>query len=357
MDGLRGTAAVAVMLFHFHGQSFDALKGVLRWGWLGVDVFFVISGFVIPLSLVNASYTIRALPRFLARRAVRLDPPYFCAVVFGVAATYAAASAPSFAGSPPSFTMEDAFLHAFYLSEFAGRPWSIGVFWTLALELQFYLLMAVVFPFVFHARAMPRVVSAVLLLAASILPAYSGVERIHVPTILPFLPLFLLGIIALWKRLGLIDWPSFAALLSLAALADAITAGPASTVAATIGAVLLASVDGSFRLWKPLAAAAAISYPLYLVHQPFIKIYHILDRIPIPWLSPFGIIPAVLLSIALATVLHFLVEKPTHRLARRISLRPTTPTQKIAPAAPTEGRQVPEPAPGGYTPVWAWRRG
>lgn len=71
LDVLRGTAALSVCLFHFTSgnraylPSDDPVRTVGSFGWLGVEVFFTISGFVIPYSLDQRSYHLRDAPSFL----------------------------------------------------------------------------------------------------------------------------------------------------------------------------------------------------------------------------------------------------------------------------------------------------
>jgi peptidoglycan/LPS O-acetylase OafA/YrhL len=87
IDALRGLAAVWVMFHHFifghmnavsaHGMAAEALRTVAAHGYLGVEIFFVLSGFVISYSVRNASITPRFVGLFALRRSVRLDPPYW----------------------------------------------------------------------------------------------------------------------------------------------------------------------------------------------------------------------------------------------------------------------------------------
>src|SRR5262245_2564074 len=92
-DVLRGPASLAVCWFHltrFHynvpdRRVFHLLRQTGDYGWLGVEVFFVISGFVIPYSLYRARYRVRDFFMYLARRIVRLDPPYLAAIALVLA--------------------------------------------------------------------------------------------------------------------------------------------------------------------------------------------------------------------------------------------------------------------------------
>src|SRR5262245_38837846 len=88
LDFMRGLASLAVCWFHltrFHystpdPRAFALVRRTGEYGWLGVEVFFVISGFVIPYSLYRARYRLRDFFSYLARRIVRLDPPYLAAI-------------------------------------------------------------------------------------------------------------------------------------------------------------------------------------------------------------------------------------------------------------------------------------
>ena len=73
VEGLRGIASISVALFHFSGGMSSTVAVVFQSiGWHGVDVFFVISGFVIPLSLYGRDYKIGDFPLDMIRRHVRL---------------------------------------------------------------------------------------------------------------------------------------------------------------------------------------------------------------------------------------------------------------------------------------------
>ena len=86
VEYLRGLAALSVAWFHLTNQYAAGISPARisgSYGWLGVEVFFVISGFVIPLSLakLQTRYTLRQFPQFMVRRVLRLEPPYLLSVV------------------------------------------------------------------------------------------------------------------------------------------------------------------------------------------------------------------------------------------------------------------------------------
>src|SRR5208282_311558 len=88
VDALRGIAAMSVVVFHLaEGHHVDQfmtvapvwLITVIEHGDLGVAIFFVLSGFVIAHSLYGRNVTLSLAGRFMLRRSLRLDPPYWVA--------------------------------------------------------------------------------------------------------------------------------------------------------------------------------------------------------------------------------------------------------------------------------------
>src|SRR6476620_6854887 len=84
LDGLRGVAILAVMIHHFGGGVAHGGAGIELWfsrlvgtGWCGVDLFFVLSGFLITGILLDARGAPAALRNFYARRILRIFPLYY----------------------------------------------------------------------------------------------------------------------------------------------------------------------------------------------------------------------------------------------------------------------------------------
>ena len=75
IDGLRGLAAISVIIFHVMPIL------IFKLGWIGVDLFFVISGFLITNILINNKYSKNYFLNFYARRALRIFPLYFLIVI------------------------------------------------------------------------------------------------------------------------------------------------------------------------------------------------------------------------------------------------------------------------------------
>ena len=153
VDSLRGLAAVMVLGTHLlHRSVLDAslhrilphvVTNVLSFGDKGVQVFFVISGFVIVLSLGSAPLTRASALLFALRRQIRLDPVYWVALL----ATFGGVLIEKRAGFPlanPLPSMWDLVLNALYVGKRSRHEAIMEVSWTLAVEIQFYLFTLVI---------------------------------------------------------------------------------------------------------------------------------------------------------------------------------------------------------------------
>lgn len=139
-DYLRGIAVLTVMLFHAsHGVQAFPMRQYVSFGWAGVDLFFVLSGFLITGILVDTREQKRYFTNFYARRILRIWPLYFA--LLGVMFVAAPALLPRWSAS----AMESAkpawvfvlFLQNLYIGRGLAGP--LGPTWSLAIEEQFYL--------------------------------------------------------------------------------------------------------------------------------------------------------------------------------------------------------------------------
>ncbi|MCA1632216.1 MAG: acyltransferase [Acidobacteria bacterium] len=160
LDFLRGVAALAVVFHHFFRVlEPGALRSASFYGQLGVQVFFVISGFIIPYSLYRGGYTLRNYGTFVLKRVIRLDPPYVVTVVLIILLGVLSWYVPFQKDQVFQVTLPQVLLHFAYVNVFFGYPWLSDVFWTLAIEFQYYLLIGLAFPLVFSRDARVRLLS------------------------------------------------------------------------------------------------------------------------------------------------------------------------------------------------------
>jgi len=153
LDGLRAVLILAVLIHHW---SLIADSPLLPWGSLGVDIFFVVSGFLITSLLVEeySATSTTSLKRFYVRRALRLLPALFLAVL--VVGAVALIIGPTLLGLTPL-----RFASLFYFTNWvrAYEPWPLWVFshfWSLAIEEQFYVAWPLALVALLRSRLRPR---------------------------------------------------------------------------------------------------------------------------------------------------------------------------------------------------------
>jgi peptidoglycan/LPS O-acetylase OafA/YrhL len=158
---LCALASISVAAFHFCNQL-DSTGAQLaaKYGWLGVDVFFVISGFVIPLSLYGKGYGLRDFPSFLLRRLVRLEPAYLVSIAVVLVLWYASSVAPGFAGQAPDYSLPQLASHLFYIVPLTSYQWLCPVYWSLAYEFVFYVTVGLTFDYLIERGVAVTVVLA-----------------------------------------------------------------------------------------------------------------------------------------------------------------------------------------------------
>jgi len=257
INALRAFAALFVAWGHFvAGQGkYLALSG--KYGYLGVHIFFVISGFVIPWSLYRSHYVLRDYPRFLLKRNVRLYPPYLASIAVTILVGNFVI-APLFHVPRLVITGKSLLLHLTYLNDLAGVPWVNVVYWTLAIEFQWYLLVGLMFPLLASRSKRARFAAT-----AGMMMAYFAVG--HDRLVFHSIPIFLVGVFVFQYRAQLIGLREMLGLNAVMVLA---MLGPIGWIVAgvsiTTGMLIAFSTFHNPRL----DSVGDASYSLYLLHLP-----------------------------------------------------------------------------------------
>jgi len=320
LDALRGIAAMMVLVFHFStrfGQIYspsDTLGFTFVGGKLGVQLFFMISGFVILMTLDRTSHPID----FLVSRFSRLYPVFWVAVLITGAvelSTHILAQGYDLRTVLMNLLMFHGYLHVADID---------GAYWTLQVELFFYLCMLAIW--LVHGARNFRPVLAVWLgvsLVASFLLAYT---KMRVPTflvelaVLDYIPWFAVGmLIFLRKREGAHAMDPLLMVLALSSISiNKDTQTWIGWVMATYTVVLHVAITRPPR-WlvaRPLVWLGALSYPLYLVHENLgYTLMLTLDKAGVSAWPSFAC--AVAGALALAWLLHVGVEGPAMAAVRR----------------------------------------
>jgi peptidoglycan/LPS O-acetylase OafA/YrhL len=317
VDALRGLAALAVCWFHITITTAILNDGIVRstgtYGWLGVEVFFVISGFIIPYALQRSGYKVKNYPMFLLKRITRLDPPYLASIVLVIAVAFLFTLTPHYSGEKFAIDPVGLLLHLGYLNVIFHYPWLNPVYWTLAIEFQYYLLVGLMFSLISHKRRIIRVLTFGLLGLTAVL-----IRRGEY--IFAFMFLFLMGMSVFQYFQKIVGRWEFGILILAAAIGVYWSLGMPFTIAGLIG------VGGILflRIRNPiLNFLGMISYSLYLIHPPVTRLVLGLGRrfaVNQP-LQILLVMAALGMSIFAAYLLYLLVEKPAQRWSSSFKYR------------------------------------
>jgi peptidoglycan/LPS O-acetylase OafA/YrhL len=132
LDALRGLAALAIVVFH-------ANPGRLPFGWAAVDLFFVLSGYLITGIILRHGATPGFLPRFYMRRGLRVWPVYYLVVLLLAVAVPVLPRPFLWKGLPLILTFTQG-VPLYWAREASVFTWYLGHTWSLAIEEQFYLI-------------------------------------------------------------------------------------------------------------------------------------------------------------------------------------------------------------------------
>jgi len=348
---MRGIASLLVVLFHLRfavnrtaeGWLWTPLDWIAGNGAFGVDLFFTVSGFVIAMSVQHGAHTPSYLGRFIARRSIRLDPPYWGAIVLEITLLSLTTSLlPSLAHPMPTAAAVGA--HLLYAQNLLGYGNIVESFWTLCYEIQFYvgyvllllfwrgwtkagqqrcgsLLPVAVLGFLFGASLWTRFVDTSLLATGIALNRWFQ---------------FFLGVLTFWAlrselcRRLLIAASAILAAIVLMRHESILQLLPLPVV---LGLYLSIKYPPRVRwlTWSPIVWLGTFSYSIYLYHASvgWRAISLAQKLLPGPWSPPVALsifTLAIAGSIAFAYAMHLILEVPFMRLARHVSL----PSQPVS---------------------------
>jgi peptidoglycan/LPS O-acetylase OafA/YrhL len=348
VHGARGIAALSVALFHCYdstpvadrvAEEFPSTAdGIVRLGFLGVDLFFVISGFVISLTLYQRLLKVSDWGRFFLRRQLRLDPPYWTAIAIAITSALVINHLRPGTNAPvPGVT--DVLAHLFYLQGFLGIKQIVGIFWTLCFEIQFYLFFGACMLFLNRSALSGRAFGWVMLplFILSIATFWDLVPEVPGLFVTRWFEFFAGVVVFLsWRReiSGLQVAIYLTLLLAAAAFIplpdDNLIARVTTVTVLLIALLFLLAVQGTgIKTWlggPVLRYLGNISYSFYLTHALVgIRLLKIVvrdnDSIFHTWvLYAVG----VLVSMAAADLLYRLVERPSMNLSHKLKWRSTT---------------------------------
>ncbi|MHB9860241.1 acyltransferase family protein [Streptomyces sp. YIM S03343] len=296
LDGLRGLAALYVVLFHCWLYTFPGypdssappwLDG-LMFGRLAVVFFLVLSGFSLAISPARHGWRSGGIGQFLRRRAWRILPPYWAALILSLLISWFVVPASRF-GPPTGATV---LVYGLVAQDVVTAPTPNGAFWSIGVESELYLL----FPLLLFVRrrwgaAVLAVCVTLPVVARGLMAAdASPVEGDNwlAPHLVPVFAAGVIGggVISASDRLRRLPWGWLAVLAALPVLALGAVRGSVWTVnhyfwidlaiAPAMTMVLTAVATGKpaclVRLLttRPVSSLGNFSYSLYLIHLPIV---------------------------------------------------------------------------------------
>lgn len=331
LDGLRGVAILLVLYRHFErtvvpeGPVASALQYGSRLGWSGVDLFFVLSGFLITTILLETKGSETYFRSFYMRRVLRIFPLYYAVLI--VALPFSIVWYSHFSPEVVEAAVDSApwlFLYASNLQMTLAASWSapppgFAHFWSLAVEEQFYMIWPAVVLLLSPARLMGVAIAGIVFAPlirlwffmggnpvgaylftfaradALLIGALVALIRIYHPRQLPRFAVWAGGLGMLLLAMALIDAPAVNQMYMIRDVSVLGFSGFAMVYAALLIATLQVRALGRMLRARWLRSVGRVSYGMYVIH--FILLYWYLVAVPVrPRVGAPGLIGAVVLG-------------------------------------------------------------
>jgi len=304
---LRGIAALSVCGFHFLSNvDVYSVKTIFSYGYLGLGLFFIISGFIIPYSMFQNKYEIQRFPKYLLKRSVRIEPPYIISFLLIILVTMIHMSINNW---QYIHDWKQFGLHFFYLNQYFGYESYSIVYWTLAIEFQFYIIIGILFPLVVHAK---KIYPIILFITSSAIIWYLNLH--YNWFIFQYGYLFIAGILIFLFTVKHISLKAFILFLSIVLCLAYFKNGVDVFLLILLATVAIISIK---REWKITNFFGQISYSLYLTHMEAASWFILYTRDSFSNSLTLNI-AAILFAVAFAIGFYYLFERPAFQLSKKI---------------------------------------
>ncbi len=323
LDVARGICALIVALYHFlyfsspQGTLFDLdhpfvstvgpyMPGV-------VCVFFLISGYVLFLHLERNTYQLSNFPRFILKRIIRLHVPLLaCILLILTINTIFQLNA----GIPVEINWSQLLANITLSANFVDESWYNPIFWTLAIEFQFYFFIGILFPLIKKAP-----IPWLYLFGLAALAANSYVDLRG--TFVEFASYFTIGIAMYLFHQKRLDWIHLLLLVGIGITDFYFNQRFSYFLLSVLFIPIISFV--SFRS-KLLEFAGEISYSFYLIHGAIggLFLYFTVRHVEQLWVKVLLFLVALFISYVAGYIFYLLFEKTSNRWGRRIHYKRTT---------------------------------
>ena len=322
LNALRGIAAWMVCLFHASFLVKEFYPGLYRFfdiGQEGVYVFFVISGVVLPWSMDAGKYQWKNADRFLIKRWLRLYPPFLVSVII---CTFGFVGLQGFTNPVILHKMMHSVL---FTAPFFGEKWINDVYWTLFVEFQFYIYLALFFPLIAYQNRTIRTTALFGGLALALLSQFFTGRYVKLELFF-HLPVFTLGYYLYLRLKGRIGESEFWIGLALTSFAALYITGHLHGLSyrlATVAIVTALLIYAVRRKIPYLDALGEVSYSFYLTHWFVISManYWFYQYSKTETGSLVVFIGIQVGAILLAALFYRVVEMPSLRWTKKIKYR------------------------------------
>lgn len=305
-----------VCFYHFTSGSAqylpdsNILKQIFVFGPYGVQIFFVISGFILPYSLNKVNYDLHDFPKFFLKRFFRLEPPYIACILLVVVLGYVSTLSPYYRGSTFHIDYVNLLFHFGYVNSFLDEPWINPVFWTLAIEFQFYIILGLSFPYIKSSSRLIQYLLLIALLAVSLITKNQALIFYHAP-------FFIIGILTFLFFERKIGRNEFCIVLLFALCFVFFNFSVLGVVVSLFSLVWILFVRGSNRV---LVYVGNISYSLYLLHTPIgMRVINISEALfSSEMIRSLMVVTAYVITFIAAVIFYLLIERVGLNYSKRI---------------------------------------
>lgn len=335
VDFLRVVACLSVCLFHFCNLKVDDSFGYLskdnwllkvsNFIWYFMFCFFIISSYVLFFSLKNENYSYNNFKTFILRRFWRIYPPFLISVLVFILIQYLFTLNPSYNGSAYKIDPNKLISNLLFCPSLFGQEWYNPIYWTLAIEFQFYIVLGLIFPLLNSEIFKKSYFYEAIAIVITYFTIYLDLTWLNFnkQTILSYWDLFYIGFILYRYKSDTIGSPKFIilALLTLPGifihyfLTENFTIFFVSIISS--GIIIFMN-----KQHKVILKISDISYSFYLTHgfTGGLFIYFTRNIFLGDNLRTGIVISACIFSLIGSLPYYWIIEKPFQKISKKLSL-------------------------------------